>query len=126
VLEIKGRKGVTLSSSKDKYAAILEGVKKNFTYDIYSNGRSGHASNCCRRNNVGAVCTVETSSPSVGTCHVNPRYYFVNKHSEDDIIKIVFAKLKDKNLGNLTTNVRKVMYENYISVLLGKMENANH
>jgi hypothetical protein len=123
----KGQKGVTLSSSKAEYIAMLEAVKEIcFTYFLLKGmGVDVKLPIVVRCDNVGAIFMAENSSSGIRTRHIDTRYHFVRKHVEDGLIKIVFVKSSINDADMFTKNVRKEAYEKHVNKFLGKMQDSN-
>jgi hypothetical protein len=85
---LKGQKGVTLSSSKAEYVAILEAFKDiRFIYFLLKGmGVDVKLPVVFRCNNDCEILMVENSSSEVRTFHIDSRYHFVCEHVEDGLI----------------------------------------
>ena len=123
----KAQKGVTLSSSKAEYVAMLEAVKeiRFIFYLLRSMFIEVKLPIIVRCDNVGAIFMAKNSSSGVRTRHVDTRYHFVREHIVDDFIKIVFGKSCENDADLFTKNVSKDAYTKHVSNFLGKMEDSN-
>jgi hypothetical protein len=90
----KAQRGVTLSSSKAKYVAILEVVKeiKFIYYLLREIGIEVNMPITVKTDKVGAMFMAQNALSGVSTCHIDTCYHYVRKNSEEGIINIEFVK----------------------------------
>jgi hypothetical protein len=98
----KGQKGVTLSSSKAEYVAMLEVVKEiRFIHFLLKGmGVDVKLPIVVRCDNIGAIFMAENSSSGIRTRHIDTRYHFVCEHVEDGLQKM----WERKHMKNMSTS----------------------
>ena len=117
---LRAQKCVTLSTTESEYYAMselcskiiyikntLEFLQVEIEYPII-----------VQVDNVGAIILGNNPSLSQQTKHISIRQHFIRQYVEDNIIKIIFVKLKLNDADIFTKNLSKEVYERHRSKIM--------
>jgi hypothetical protein len=90
----KAQRGVTLSSSKANYVAILEAVKeiKFIYYLLREIGIEVNLSITVKTDNVSVIFMAQNALSGIRTHHIDTCYHYNRENLEEEIINIEFFK----------------------------------
>jgi hypothetical protein len=122
----KGRKGVTLSSSKAEFVALSEAAKevKVVFQDMRSMEVKVDLPIIVRVDNVGAIFIGTNVTVSQWSKHIDTQYHFVREYFQDSFICIIFVRTKDNDTDIFTKNLLGDLHSRHASKIAGEKQDG--